>query len=182
MSRAFKKLATPGNGVVNDNNETTTDTTGVVGVVTTDCQSCEKLATLDMEKAEMQSEIDRLAAHKENLMAKCDRLQAEARQATEGLHEKEKDCKECERLQATTTALEKEKSRLKAEVERLQSALKQVQSSLDTETAKVKRIESEMDTAKKELTEAVEAQGTPVWLAVVVVITGAALFLLGTWV
>jgi ElaB/YqjD/DUF883 family membrane-anchored ribosome-binding protein len=85
-----------------------------------DCHGCEKMAEIEQDRASMQAEIDRLASHKENLMAKCDRLAqelAEARAAQEGNIKKE----DMERLQSLLsshkTEIETIKDRAKIEIE-----------------------------------------------------------------
>jgi chromosome segregation ATPase len=87
----------------------------------------EKLAEMDRERAEMQAEIERLQGHKENLMAKCDRLaqELETAKAQEGSMKKE----DVERLRSSLQS-EVEKT------ERLESALSKLEVCVAGERAK----------------------------------------------
>ena len=113
-----------------------------------DCGNCEKMAETDRTRAEMQAEIERLTAHKENLQGKCDRLQGELEtaRAESGSIGKE----DIERL----SSLDAERKEWQRERERIESALEQSRNSLRTETERAERAESERDTIlKKHKTE-----------------------------
>jgi chromosome segregation ATPase len=125
-----------------------------------DCTSCEKIAAMDMEKAD---------------------LRAEMQAKDQGLQEKEKYIQQ---LKSSLSSLQTETEK----VSRLESALKQLETknnSLKAEVeagkAETSRLQSVVENTKKELSEALDATGIPVWLIFIGVLAVVAFFFIGTW-